>query len=414
MGGIARRLARAAAVALAVVALWMAIAQGRTAMAVEGPQPAEALALDPDAPSALTAAAVATAAEDPARAERLAAAALAVAPMNAEALRTMGLARLAIPADAERGARAMQLAGALGWRDTPTQYWLMDAAARAGDWPTLAQRADALARRRVGRTDVYAVLRTAAADPAGAEAIAARLTLRPTWRREFLGDTALLGDGDDAAMENLYAAMRRAGSPATDEEVAPYLARLVQRGRYAAARRAWVRWDRGGEDGGTAIFDGGFARFAASDGATAPFEWRAVKPEDGTPAGQVSAAADADSGEHYLAAEAYPGAVGPMLRQVLLLAPGRYRLRLDRQADRAESLGAFRWRVACLDGDRSAPPLDFAELGQPRGGWSTVEARFDVPAGCTAQTLTLEARALGMSDGTIARFDNVILARAGN
>lgn len=341
----------------------------------------------------------AVARRDPAAAIWHATAALALAPMDPRALRVLAIAR-ADRADGVGAGAALRLAGALGWRDTPTQFLILADAVERNDTTIAVQRADALARRGPERPVVFAIIRQIAARmPGGVDALVERLGRSPEWRPLFFQDNEPLKPADYGPREQLYAGIARGVAPPLPDEIAPYVAILIARQEFARARRSWLRWSGAGGDAALDLQDGGFTHIAM-DGVG--FGWQA-RPVVGAEVSIDSdgAAVDGD----VLRADSDGSADGLMLSQLVTLSPGAHHFRIDAVLPDAASRDAFRWGLACADGGGELP-VDLRIEGHV-GRWTRLAAPFAVPpAKCRAQTLELRARGVDGARQISAFFDH--------
>ena len=110
-------------------------------------------------------------------AEALAERAVRADPIDPASTSLLGAARFA-GGDGPGAAAAFRVAGALGWRDQPTQlYWLL-AALQAGDYPVATERLDALLRQAPVYPQAPALLGRLGATPGG------RAGWRSGWRHD--------------------------------------------------------------------------------------------------------------------------------------------------------------------------------------------------------------------------------------
>ena len=336
---------------------------------------------------------------DAADAARLAARALRRAPLDGPALATYGLAmdHLGQPQVADQ---AVTLAGQRGWRDLPTQIWLMRRDLLAARFAGAFDHADALLRREpTPPPGVFAILAVAARDPRAVAPLADRLAANPAWRAAFF---AFLADPGRPSTEVAAALMTRlAGSaaPPTDAEVAPYLRALVSRQRFADAAAAWRRFTPGADGG---VYDGDFER---PPGST-PFDWSLTSGVGWT--ASIGASPDGLRGQA-LNIE-YDGVSPPQpLRQLLVLSPGAYRL--SGRFDDVQGSGAalFGWTVTCIGADQ---PLATAPSPTgPAGVWRAFSATVIVPpAGCPAQWLALTSQPAKEATDVSAWYDDLAIS----
>ena len=164
------------------------------------------------------------------------------------------------------------------------------------------------------------------------------------------------------------------------------LTSLVASGDYGRARSIWESIG-GGRAGGELLYDADFS----SPGPPPPFNWSLTSSGIGI--------AERQPGKR-LHLIFYGNDDGVLASELLLLAPGAYRLRM-------QTVGApvhpetFRWTVRC---DKSQEPFASAGVGEASArGWT-----FTVPANCPAQWLELSGRS-----GDIAQQSEVTIAGLG-
>lgn len=343
-------------------------------------------AMAPVSPEAAAfAAEVALAAGQAQQAEALARRSLDGALLSARALRTFGLAREA-QGDGEGAAGALSLAGGLGWRDTPTQLWLIDAYVRQGDYASALERADALARRRQLPEQVHAILLAAALEPAAREALGQRLMLEPTWRRRFFETAHSLPPESFDEFEAFLQGFAGSSGRMRPDEVEGFVTNLTQQGQYAKAESVWRRYARADGD---RPFGGDFTLAELNHPFhPAPFEWMFRQPPGSTT--RLAAPPGRREGKA-LHASSRGNARYEIADQVLVLQPGVYRLEVDAAAAPGSRLEGFSWIMECLPSRRMLLP----EEGQsrPSAGWTRLAYDFGIPsAGCAAQRLKLVLR----------------------
>lgn len=327
--------------------------------------------------------------------------AIGEAPFEVRAVRTLGLSMLAL--GQAQGGSVMLRAGALGWRDTPTQDWLIQQAALQNDFETVVQRVDGLMRRQRNGGRMLDLLHRIAAFPQGRKAIVARLSDGAPWQGRFFNMLHHLQPGEFGAHAQLLADYHDAGGMVGRAQAAPFANRLASQGRIAEARRVWLAWSRSGKRAAEAtINDSGFTavRSGADSEPAYPFEWRfregaafAAIGEPPVPAGGTALQARSDGTSESVIAH-----------QTVLLRPGTQRIGYDVLADSPAARLAFGWALRCLPGNqliRSEPAS-----GASAGAWLRTSVTFQIPAsGCSAQKL--ELRALDGVDPVEAWFDNV-------
>jgi len=323
------------------------------------------------------------AAGDDAAAARLARSVVLVDPTNDQALRVLGLATER-KGEKERGASIMRQAAMLGWRDTPTQLWVLRDAALRNDAVMVIQRADALARRNRSGNLTRAIFFAAITDPSLRAAFIDSLARQPVWRGFFFADVReRLPASSMNAMEALFREMRARHLPVDPSERLNYIYRLVDLGQFGRARNIWA-----GSFGilanrlTTAPYDADFALAAvrSADSPVSPFDWQINPDLTGTvtfsdgPAGSSLAIPASIIGGTTIAS------------QLLILTPGRH----DLSARIGGSAGTATagWSITCLP---SKIELPRRLLHGSDDELSSVS--FDVPAqGCGGQRLALVAR----------------------
>lgn len=305
--------------------------------------------------------------------------ALAQAPLDAVAVRVLGLAAAATQREESAG-RLMLLGGQLGWRDVPTQLWLIQRALELQDPLVAVQRADGLLRQQQQTALLFGQLRRLLGDATGSKAVANALALRPTWRQAFLAslghDAQLRGDD----IGRLYRELAAGGVPVDTIESGPLLDGLWRAGRYQEARAIWRA---AGSTG--LIGDPGFEQGAGDLRGIGPFSWQSASTF-GVRAG-IDTPGSAWRGRA-LRVESSGIGTGPAVRQRLVLAPGAYVLRFVVRLD-GETVARPSWEMACAPGfaaPAASPEASWMDAGR---GWLRGELRFDIGEGCLAQELRL-------------------------
>ena len=312
---------------------------------------------------------------DFARAEAAAAAALRVSLAHPEAVRVLALA-------AEREGRAplaaatMAVAARWGWRDTPTQIWLLRHAIRTGDAPNMFKHADGLIRRQRFRPEMFALFaQAAAASPQILAAALPHLEARPKWRGAFLSPD--INPATDAAgFEPLVRRLAAGPAPPTREEMAPYAGRLLGGGSHARAASLWSDLFPGDVAAPDAAGRVDLAWPRRVGEATGPFGWR-------FPAGGAANVVGSD-GARALEADPFGRAGDVAASRTLILAPGRYLIGAAAGGDAPP----VAWRLRCLSDDRRVEVLRVDDAAS----W-----RLDLVGTCGAWDLEMTLAAPGQS-----------------
>ncbi len=303
-------------------------------------------------------------------------------PLNVTAIRVAGLALDAQGASAP-AERLVRFAGTRGWRDIPTELWLMRRNLAERRLDEAIENADAVLRESdepALNAQVLSVLTTAANFTPAVRPLAQRLSLSPPWRGAFLA--ALGGSPQDRAGANAILTVLRMGpTPPTADEMSPYIDRLVSEGQYALALDRWRALAPGVPGAGQVIHDGDFA---APTDATA-FTWSLAQGAGGAAtAGRLPD----DPGQGGLRVD-YDGVSQPALpRQLLAPGPQAYRITGEAFAEVSAPNAGVRWIVECAgDQRRLAQSVLFGAAGGRQGFVIDVPAAQD----CPFQWLGLEA-----------------------
>lgn len=384
---------RAPLVALALALAWFSLTAGLGNFYAEQVRNGEtsavdaALAWQPGRPEALRAKGEALLADDPAAAEVLltrafranggdpwallalarywADAGQAEAVERADAL--VGLVAQLAPADLRL---QMQLAGwwaSRGRLDRVLPHWTLVLAGDPGQqrelFPVLLQMAEVAETR-----DFF---RAVTADP-------------PTWWTPFFGYVAAKGLELDT-LRFLYLLRRQAADhPLSAEERRLYVGRLQREGLIAEAFLVWIDGLEPAERERLGlVFDGGFDLPLERRN----FGWQ-VAENDHFTAKPLGTAGVTGPTALRLRFKGYEGHFARM-SQPLFLDAGYYRLSGRVRLDSLTSKGGLRWQLRCLLPEAEAKVLADGPRFMGSADWAPFELRFEVPAGCDYQQLTL-------------------------
>jgi hypothetical protein len=339
------------------------------------------------------------------RAEALALTALRHSPLEIAAVRTLGQVREARRPGSGDG--LMLLAARLGWRDRPTQQWVVQRAILAGEFLIATQRAEALIRVQRDDRAAFALFRMLALDPRGRPLVVQSLARRPYWRHDFFSESFFNPGQELNAMVGLLDDLGRTAAPPSPVEARPIIDGLATAGRPEDAWRLYRRYSV--ERGSQALLpNGNFERtdidFSGGGNSTV-FDWRVF--EVGQSTAGVEARAD-DGGNRVL----FGIVSGPtnfrLAERTLVLRPGQYEIAYRMRASEARAPEALGFTIRC--GATSvqvlAPPRD----PLPSGEWQQRRHRFTVPAGCRSQILSLFGGASPEGSNVEAVFDDVRIA----
>ncbi|HEY6662616.1 MAG TPA: hypothetical protein VIZ66_06805 [Sphingomicrobium sp.] len=271
-------------------------------------------------------------------------------------------------------------------RSIPARYFLAEQYFRRGDAPRGLREIAILARMIPdGVNDLAPFVASYAKDP----------RTQPQLRALFRSDPGL----EQAALTTLATDARNADlilGLATPSAKAPQwtemlLRSLIKDGQYGKAQRIWARLGHV-RPAPNSIFD---AKFEGSD-ASAPFNWTLTSSTAGLaerqPGGRL----------HVIF---YGQEDGLLAGQLLVLAPGRYRLAMHIEAEAARA-AALRWSVTCAGSGRTLLSLPVSDVRHAAAG-----VPFDVPADCGAQNLQLLGSAPELPQQVEVTISNLALVR---
>jgi len=330
--------------------------------------------------------------QDRARIRMMAETAAARDPLNATALRILG--QLADDAgDKALAERYMRASVHLSARSSYAVYWLMAASAKANNFADAMHYADLLLRKRpqLGRVAFPILMDAAERDPvAGQAALVALLATEPPWRPSFMRSMHQYVR-DARAPLSVLSALKASSSPPSPEELNGYLNFLVARKLYEFAYYVWLQFLPADELADAAFLVNGSFEDPPSG---SPFDWRI----DGGQGVTIDVAHRVDTdGDHALYLELGPGrAQFYGVSQLVLLAPGRYRLSGRLQGDVSGRRG-MQWRVTCIASGKVAGESPMFLGSAPT--WTAFDGEFEVPAdNCRAQQVRLMLSARSASE----------------
>ena len=263
---------------------------------------------------------------------------------------------------------AEQAFQAAEWRDPRSlaaRYFLADHYFRSGDVRRGLIEFAALARLTPnGVSSVTPYVATYARNRANWPQLRALFRAEPS-----LAETSLEALANDPAnAEAILALADAAHRDPTKPWLSVLLQRLVDQGQYAKARSIWAEIAHVRSGPGQLLFDPDFA----NDVPPPPFNWDLTSSTVGLaerqPGGRL----------HVIY---YGQEDGLLARQLLVLAPGSYRLGMQVAGGGPQSR-SLRWSLTC-----ARTPTPFATMGLD--AIATREWIFTVPAGCAAQWLDL-------------------------
>jgi hypothetical protein len=309
-------------------------------------------------------------------------------PLAVAAVRT--LARALDSRSEAGGEHAWQIASNMGWRDGPTQLWALLRALLNGQADIFAMRADALMRTGGDDPRMLAVIRAALIEPRIRQALVDRIGLDPAWRsRLFIAGRPLAG----GELEGALLALRDLGqtaAPPDRSELRDTIAGLIAARRFNEALALDREFIRRTPDTGSLIGDGGFDRLDDYRTKVTPFDWTIVK----------NAILDESGGQRSVLLTREDRRV-PIVRRIVPLPPGAYRLSYATRGDR-DSPAAIGILIRCVGRDdllASSPRQPFSGAG-----WERRAVDFAVPDNCPLTIIDLTSLARG--GHAEVQFDN--------
>lgn len=213
--------------------------------------------------------------------------------------------------------KAFRVAGQMGWRVPLTQaYWLRQALA-SGDYRVAAMRLDALLRQHPGMLEKPDLVAPFEDNPAGRAALADRIAGGTPWLAAYAGTTEGLSPARVQGRAVMLEQVAQRGVVAGCDAAAPIVSRLAESGAFVAARQLWSAHCPDAKGG--LLVDPALAH-VRSNGARTYFDWDLIGSSD------VSLMVVPGKGGNRIEARNASAAVRQVLRQLLVVPAGRYRL----------------------------------------------------------------------------------------
>jgi hypothetical protein len=399
----------------ALLFLAMQIVTRTMAVAYETADPERALMWYPHQAAALLVLAerrgVSDSGKAPGPADLAQARSLAERALRSDPLAPSALTDLGRIADSEgfapRAVVLMQLAGDRALRDASAQGWLVSRALSRGDFAAALFHLDAILRTHPETRDqVLPLLAAFISDPRVRPPLVRLLEKDPPWRAWFL-NAAPPRVVDRASLGLLYAEMHAGTRPASQEEIQPYLDRLVSDGLFGEAYAAWVETlppQRRSDP--AALYNGSF-QYPISG---SEFDWKILQ--------SVGADVEIVGAEPRALRVEFSGARVDFhnVSHLLALPPGGYSLAGQVEAESLQTQRGVRWRLFCAGhSDSSLGQTDLVAGSVP---WHPFTLFFVVPPKtCQAQVLQLELPARieleKVVDGVVS-YRNLQIVRSGD
>lgn len=309
--GLAQRVAAGAGLAVLAVA---AMLSGSDRQSREFPSTPSVVGWPYDTGAARAKAALAFVRSGPASAIGYAGRSIMSDPISSEAVSLLGRANL-FAQHPDEAQRAFLVSGQMGWRDTMTQIYWLDQALQGGDYRVASERLDALLRQSPDDENRNRFLAAVAASPEGRDALAQRLKLSPPWARTMITDVRDVPA--DQLLQRLDL-MRRTGKGVWDCPASKIFTQsFIKLNMLDDAQAVWRLNCEGAE---SLVYDGGFDHIDILK-ETAAFDWKLSDRGDA----KIGVTADTN-GNRRLTLEVTGTVSLPIIRQLVVLKPGRYRL----------------------------------------------------------------------------------------
>lgn len=300
-------------------------------------------------------------------------AAVLSAPVDPISPALLGSARLGLN-DPIGAQQAFLVAGRMGWRVPLTQIYWMQRAIGLRNWPVAGMRADALLRQQPWMLANAPLLAPLEGSPQGREAIANRLASVPPWLYPFASEVDRIPIDTVGERMAVLLSLSSRGLRVGCDRIAMPVNRLVQAARFADAQSLWRGHCEAASPGLLADPDLANLRL---DGARSLFEWDLV----GSSEVGLAIVPGRNAGSQVVQAHNGGNFPRPLLRQMLLLPPGAYRLAWQAQTAAGKPSGQIVASLGCKgDGDPALPVMISSQGGQA--------AEFRVQPECAAHWLT--------------------------
>lgn len=196
-----------------------------------------------------------------------------------------------------------------------TQLYWLDQALQGGDYLIAAQRLDAILRQAPLSEDRDRLVAAIAETPEGRDALAGRLKLSPAWAIPLVNDIWDLPVDQVLLRSDIIKRTGKGVWSCADSE--KFSQRLIDLGQLDEAKSVW---QLNCDASASLIYDGGFEHLDTIS-TTRAFDWQLSNRSEA----ELSISHDA-SGQRRLALEVTGTTSLPILKQFVVLKPGRYTL----------------------------------------------------------------------------------------
>jgi len=309
---------------------------------------------------------------------RLAIQTIANDPLEAEAFRL-----LAETTDSPNGVRVlMQEALKRSRRHSIALLWLLNDRYYHKDFRAALDHANMLLRTHPELSNyVLNYVALIAETPEGSPLLVLELAKAPPWRAGFLGALPQLVKQPDTPLK-LMVALREAGKPPANKELAPYLNFLISKNSFEAAYNSWLQFLPESEQDRLGLLT--HPNFE-QDPTGLAFDWQIAQGINSV-AEFLTIGAERQRALHVSFSG---GRVRfPEVSQIVILPPGKYRLEGKLRGSIVAKRG-LRWQFRCTNGSRALGETDML-MGQSQE-WRPFALEAEVPQSedCRGQTLRL-------------------------
>ncbi|MEI6641216.1 MAG: hypothetical protein WCL10_04215 [Novosphingobium sp.] len=256
-------------------------------------------------------------------------------PISAPAVSILGRSQL-YAAQLPEAHKTFMVAGQLGWRDSMTQIYWLDQAIQAADYRVAAERLDALLRQFPNDENGSKLLALVSAAPEGRDALAARLKLKPAWAESYVTDVKNLPN--DQLLQRVDVIRRSGPGNWACRQTSSFAQQLINSQNLDEAQQVWRM---GCPSSTSEVYDGGFEQLDTTRPTTG-FDWVLSNRGDA----EISLVQD-PFGHNVLAVEVSATIALPIVRQLVVLKPGSYRLTWRTPDTGATEAQALRVALSC-------------------------------------------------------------------
>lgn len=298
-------------------------------------------------------------------------------PLSAQAFRL--LAEVSEPRDETR--RLMQAAFERSRRVPIVILWLIDDSFQRNDYVDVVKKADILMRAQPQfAPEAISYLGLLAATDDGRQALIAALRKQPEWRDQFFravpNNVRLAGTPFELMMQ-----LKKVVSPPSSDEIAPYLRALIGAGLVQYAYEIWAQLRTDAKPSPPPLLNN--ADFAENP-SNIPFDWSIRQGKNAT--FEILSSASQKDGRSIRFDFGVGRVQFPELSQMIVLAPGHYRLEGEFRGMIRGKRGV-RWQVRCWQG-RNIAETEML-YGAFANAWRSFGLNIEIPDSDNCQSQQL-------------------------